>query len=60
MDMAAAIKAFLAADVGGSVTCFRTDNVAEFVNEIFAGLCSGKKSSTMSTRGSTVRSATAW
>ena len=37
--MASATKKFLA-DIGGGVECFRTDNGTEFVNEIFAGLCS--------------------
>ena len=38
-DVASATTKFLA-DVGGGFKCFRKDNGSEFVNEIFAKLCS--------------------
>ncbi|CAM9878429.1 unnamed protein product, partial [Laminaria digitata] len=41
VDVAAATKQILA-DVGDDVTCFRTDNGVEFVNETFARLCGDK------------------
>ena len=39
--MAAATTKFLA-DVGDAVKCFRTDNGADFTNEMFATICRDK------------------